>query len=79
MEEERTRPQREHQEKAEKWLNGWQQVISFCQDCQSLERLADEMDVQSEEFNDLPLIMSKMRQILQQRWQELMPENHRLG
>ncbi|MGB7443464.1 MAG: hypothetical protein WA919_20565 [Coleofasciculaceae cyanobacterium] len=78
-EEERSKPQRERQEKAENWLNGWQQVISFCQDCQSLNRLAGEMDIQSEEFNDLPLILSKMRQILQQKWQELMPENHRLG
>ncbi|MGB7443954.1 MAG: hypothetical protein WA919_23060 [Coleofasciculaceae cyanobacterium] len=38
-EEERSRPEREHQQKAEIWLNSWQQVISFCQDCQSLERL----------------------------------------
>ncbi|MGB7443370.1 MAG: hypothetical protein WA919_20070 [Coleofasciculaceae cyanobacterium] len=74
-EEERTRPQREHQQKAEQWLSGWQQVISFCQDCQSLDRLAEEMEIQSEEFKDLPQILRGMRQILQQRWQELGSEN----
>ncbi|MGB7441493.1 MAG: hypothetical protein WA919_10525, partial [Coleofasciculaceae cyanobacterium] len=75
---ERTKPQREHQQKAETWLNGWQKVISFCQDSQSLERLAEEMELQSEEFKYLPKILLGMRQILQQRWQELTPENHHL-
>ncbi|MGB7442518.1 MAG: hypothetical protein WA919_15750, partial [Coleofasciculaceae cyanobacterium] len=77
-EEERTRPEREHQAKAEKWLNIWQQVISFCQNQQSLERLAEEIDVQSEEFKDLPKVINLIRQFLQQRWQELMPSNQGL-
>ncbi|MGB7443775.1 MAG: hypothetical protein WA919_22145 [Coleofasciculaceae cyanobacterium] len=74
-EEERSRPQKERQRKAETWLNSWQQIISFCQDCQSLERLAEEIDVQSEEFEDLPKVINSIRKILQQRWQELRPEN----
>ncbi|MGB7439945.1 MAG: hypothetical protein WA919_02670 [Coleofasciculaceae cyanobacterium] len=74
-EEERTRPEREHQQKAEIWLTSWQQVISFCQDCQSLESLAEVIDLQSEEFKDLPKIINSIRQILQQRWQELITNN----
>ncbi|MGB7443218.1 MAG: hypothetical protein WA919_19295 [Coleofasciculaceae cyanobacterium] len=71
MEEERTRPEREHQEKAEQWLSSWQEVISFCKNQQSLERLAKEIDVQSEQFKDLPQVINSIRQILQKRWQEL--------
>lgn len=78
-EEERTRPQREHQQQAEKWLHGWQQVISFCQNHESLERLAEEIEIQSQKFHDLPKIINSIRQILQKRWQDLRPENHRLG
>ena len=78
-EEERTRPQREHQQKAQTWLTSWQQIISFCQNHQSLDHLAEEIEIQSQEFNDLPKILYSIRQILQQRWQELRPENHRLG
>lgn len=78
-EEERTRPQREHQQAAEKWLLGWQQVLSFCQDCQALNRLAGEIEIQSKQFNDLPHILRSIKQIVQQRWQELMPKNHQLG
>ncbi|MGB7442302.1 MAG: hypothetical protein WA919_14640 [Coleofasciculaceae cyanobacterium] len=73
---ERTRPQKEHQQQAEKWLNGWQQVISFCRNCESLDQLAEEIEIQSQEFNDLPKVINSIRQILQQRWQELMPENN---
>ncbi|MGB7443487.1 MAG: hypothetical protein WA919_20690 [Coleofasciculaceae cyanobacterium] len=76
---ERNKPQREHQQQAEKWLNGWQQVISFCQNRQSLDHLAEEIEIQSQEFNDLPKILNSIRQTLQQRWQELRPENHCLG
>ncbi|MGB7442764.1 MAG: hypothetical protein WA919_17000 [Coleofasciculaceae cyanobacterium] len=74
-EEERTRPQREHQQAAELWLNGWQQVLSFCQDCQAINQLAGEIERQSQQFNDLPQIIRAIRQILHQRWQELMRKN----
>ncbi|MGB7442699.1 MAG: hypothetical protein WA919_16670 [Coleofasciculaceae cyanobacterium] len=78
VEEERTRPQREHQQAAEIWLLGWQQVLSFCKDCQAVNRLAGEIEIQGQEFKDLPQIIRAIKNILQQRWQELMPNNGHL-
>ncbi|NET03560.1 MAG: hypothetical protein F6K16_02220 [Symploca sp. SIO2B6] len=70
-EEEQLKPLRAHQQAASNWLQAWQQVLHFCSDCDSLNRLATEIEQQSHEFADLPEIMAALRQILQQRWLEL--------
>jgi len=70
-EEERLKPIRAHQQAGVKWQEGWQQVLRYCQDCPSLQRLAAEIERQSEEFADLPEVMQAIGQLWHQRWQEL--------
>lgn len=70
-EEERLKPLRAHQQAGSDWLQAWQQVLRFCLNCDSLNRLAIEIEQQSHEFADLPEIISALRQMLQQRWNAL--------
>jgi hypothetical protein len=46
-------------------------MIPGCRDCKSLERLAPEFKLQSQEFADLPEVMQVMQELWQGRWQEL--------
>ena len=70
-EEERTRPMREHQQKASKWLKTWQNMITHCQSVNSLQYLYPEMEKQSKEFEDLPKVIEELLQNFQRRWREL--------
>ena len=70
-EEERLRPMREHQQKASKWLETWQNMITHCQSVNSLQYLYPEMERQSKEFANLPKVIEELLQIFQQRWREL--------
>ncbi|MGQ4649637.1 hypothetical protein [Lyngbya aestuarii] len=70
-EEERLKPILTHQQEGKDWLFGWRQVLRFCRDCASLNLLAPEIEVQSQQFLDLPEVMQEMRQLLHQRWVEL--------
>ncbi len=70
-EEERLKPIRAHQQAGVEWYSAWQRVLRCCQDCQSLERLAPEIQQQSQEFGDLPDVMQAMQQVWNERWQEL--------
>jgi hypothetical protein len=69
--EERTRPIRAHQQAGVEWYSAWQRVLRRCRDCTGLERLAPEINQQSQEFADLPEVMQAMEQQWQERWQEL--------
>ena len=68
---ERTRPMREHQQKATEWLEMWQRMIAHCQSVNSLQYLYPEIEKQSKEFEDLPKIIQELLQNLKQRWQSL--------
>jgi fructoselysine-6-P-deglycase FrlB-like protein len=46
-------------------------VLRCCRDCTGLERLAPEINQQSQEFADLPDVIQAMQQLWKQRWQEL--------
>jgi superfamily I DNA/RNA helicase len=70
-EEERTRPIRAHQQAGVEWYSAWQRVLRRCRDCTGLERLAPEINQQSQEFADLPEVVQAMQQQWQERWQEL--------
>ena len=70
-EEERTRPIRAHQQAGVEWYSAWQGVLRRCRDCTGLERLAPEINQQSQEFADLPEVVQAMQQQWQERWQEL--------
>ncbi len=74
-EEERTKPMREHQQKATEWLETWEKMIAHCQSVDSLQYLYPEMERQSKEFEDLPEIIEELLQTFQQRWKELNIEN----
>ena len=65
---ERTKPMREHQQKATQWLETWQNMILYCQSVNSLQCLYLEMEKQSQEFADLPKIIEELLQIFKQRW-----------
>lgn len=70
-EEERTLPIRAHQQAGVEWYGAWQQILRCCRDCNGLERLALEINQQSQEFSDLPEVMQAMQQLWNDRWQEL--------
>ena len=69
--EEKMKPIREHQQAAKEWLESWHKIIQRCQSAESLKVLATEIKAQSVEFEDLPEIMAQMKEICEQRWQEL--------
>ena len=71
VEEEKLRPMREHQKKAQEWLETWQKMIAHCQTINSLQYLYPEMEKQSKEFTDLPKVIEELLQTFQQRWREL--------
>ncbi|HEY9709837.1 MAG TPA: hypothetical protein V6D48_16650 [Oculatellaceae cyanobacterium] len=70
-EEERLKPIRAHQQAGVEWYRAWQRVLRCCRDCIALERLAPEINQQSQEFADLPEVMQAMQQQWKERWQEL--------
>ena len=71
---EKTRPMREHQQKATEWLETWQKMINHCQSVNSLQYLYPEMEKQSKEFEDLPKVIEALLQTFKQRWQKLSNE-----
>ena len=71
LETERTRPMREHQQKAQEWLETWQKMISHCQTINSLQYFYPEMERQSKEFADLPEIIAKLLNFYQQHWRKV--------
>ena len=68
---ERTRPMREHQEKAQEWLETWQKMITHCQSINSLQYFYPEMERQSKEFADLPEIIAKLLNFYRQHWRKV--------
>ncbi len=70
QEEERLKPLRERQQACQQWQNGWREVLRYCRSCEALERLAPEIQLQSQEFADLPEGQNVI-QLWHQRWQEL--------
>jgi hypothetical protein len=70
-EEERLKPIRAHQQAGVEWYRAWQRVLRGCRDCTALERLAPEINQQSQEFTDLPEVMQALQQQWKERWQEL--------
>lgn len=71
QEEERLKPVKAHQQAGVEWQKAWQQVMCCCRDCSGLERLASEIQRQSQEFADLPEVIEAIAQLWHQRWQEL--------
>lgn len=71
QEEERLKPYQAHQQAGVEWQKAWQQVLRCCRDCTGLERLALEIQRQSQEFTDLPDVMQAIQQLWHQRYQEL--------
>ena len=67
----RTRPIREHQEKAQEWLETWQKMITHCQSVNSLQYFYPEMERQSKEFADLPEIIAKLLNFYRQHWRKV--------
>ena len=70
-ESERTRPMREHQEKAQEWLETWQKMIAHCQTINSLQYFYPEMERQSKKFADLPEIIAKLLNFYRQHWRKV--------
>ncbi|MEB3278690.1 MAG: hypothetical protein VKK42_07165 [Lyngbya sp.] len=68
--EERLKPLRERQEACQQWQDGWRQVLRYCSTLESLERLAPEIKVQTQQFEDLPESQTVM-QLWHQRQQEI--------
>ena len=70
QEEERLRPLRERQQTCQQWRDSWKTILHYCNSFDALERLAPELQQQSQEFADLPEGETAM-QLWHQRWQEL--------
>ena len=62
------KPQLEHQQKAQQWLETWSKVVSYCQNQESLELVIKVMDIQSQEFADLPEIIDKAQEMITERF-----------
>src|SRR4028118_1638582 len=73
-EEERPKPIRAHQQAGVQWYRAWEGVLRCCRDCTRLERLAPEINQQSQEFADLPDVIQAMQQLWKERWPELRSE-----
>jgi hypothetical protein len=54
QEEERLRPLRERQQACQTWREAWKQVLHYCQSLEALERLEPELQLQRQNFADLP-------------------------
>jgi hypothetical protein len=70
QEEERLKPLRLRQQTYQQWHDGWKTVLHYCNSFDALERLAPELQRQSQEFTDLPEAETAM-ELWHQRWQEL--------
>ena len=70
QEEERLKPLRLRQQTYQQWSDGWKTVLHYCNSFDALERLAPELQRQSQEFTDLPEAETAM-ELWHQRWQEL--------
>jgi hypothetical protein len=70
QEEERLKPLRLRQQTYQQWYDGWKTVLHYCNSFDALERLAPELQRQSQEFTDLPEAETAM-ELWHQRWQEL--------
>ena len=70
-EEERLQPMREHQQAADNWYSSWQGVLNCCRDLTGIQQLATHIQHQSQDFDDLPDIVTAMQQLVRQRWQEI--------
>jgi len=70
QEEERLKPLRLRQQTYQQWYDGWKTVTQYRNSFDALERLAPELQRQSQEFTDLPEAETAM-ELWHQRWQEL--------
>ena len=57
-------PQLEHQKRAQRWLEHWQGIMEFCQSPESLSSVMTTMDIQIEEFADLPEVVAKAQEMI---------------
>ena len=60
-----------HQQAADTWYTSWKGVLNCCRNLTGLQKLAPEIQYQSQDFGDLPDIVTAMQQLVSQRWQEL--------
>ncbi|MGF1490991.1 MAG: hypothetical protein ACFBSC_00755 [Microcoleaceae cyanobacterium] len=67
---ERLRPVRERQQAYQRWQESWRYILTYCVSFESLERLAVELEAQSQEFEDFSSEQD-VKQLWRQRWQEL--------
>ncbi|MEA5497974.1 MAG: hypothetical protein WAN66_01980 [Limnoraphis robusta] len=70
IDEERLKPLRERQQACLQWQEGWRQVLRYCGSVESLEGLAPEIKVQTQQFEDLPESKTVM-ELWHQRWKEI--------
>ena len=61
------KPQLDHEQKAQRWLEIWSEAIQYSRTKQSLQRVITEIEEQSQEFADLTEIIAKMRQVIAQQ------------
>ena len=58
------KPQLEHQKKAQKWLEHCRGMVEFCKTEESLHAVFKAIESQSEEFADLPEVLSEIMKII---------------
>ena len=58
------KPQLDHQKEAQEWLEGWQKVVKHCYTPEAIDPVMTAMDIQIEEFLDLPEIVAKAQEII---------------
>ncbi|NJO71196.1 MAG: hypothetical protein HC825_04815 [Oscillatoriales cyanobacterium RM1_1_9] len=68
--EERLKLMGDRQRAYKNWQEGWRQVLDYCGSFESLERLAPELDLQSQTFDEFHGSQAAS-QLWHQRWQEL--------
>ena len=62
------KPQLDHQKKAQKWLEHCQGMVEFCQTKKSLNSMITVIEIQSEEFTDLPEVIAAIRKTISNQY-----------
>ena len=61
------KPQLEHQQQAQEWFESCSSMVRRCHNEEALESLARVIEIQSQEFADLPEVIAKVQQIIAQQ------------
>jgi hypothetical protein len=60
-----------YKQEAQKWLSGWQEIVSHCHNREFLKSTMSEIHRQKQEFADFPDVIASVERICLNRWNKL--------